>query len=177
MLVSLQTASDIPFSLDWSTWVAKDRAVLTFVRRDGQLLLILKKRGLGAGKYNAPGGRIEAGETPEAAAVRETQEELCVTPTGLRLAGRLYFQFVDGYSIDCHVFTAEAAIGTETETDEAVPFRCAENALPYQNMWSDDRLWVPLLLERRPFEAWFIFDGDLMLWHELRVHDSCKSPS
>lgn len=169
MLVSIQTSLGLPYSLDWSEWVAKDCAVLTFVRRGGKLLLIRKKRGLGAGKFNAPGGRIEAGETPEAAAVRETQEELCVTPTRLRPAGRLYFQFVDGYSINCHVFTASDAIGTATETDEAVPFWCAEDAIPYQEMWSDDRLWLPLLLERRPFEAWFVFDGDLMLWHELRV--------
>ncbi len=35
--------------------------------RDDETLLIRKKRGLGAGKITAPGGRIEAGETPEAA--------------------------------------------------------------------------------------------------------------
>ena len=170
MITTIQTSLGLPYTLDWSTWVAKDSAVLTFVRRDGHLLLIRKKRRLGAGKFNAPGGRIEAGETPEAAAVRETQEELCVTPTGLRPAGRLSFQFVDGYSINCHVFVAGDAAGTATETDEAVPFWCAENAIPYQEMWSDDRLWLPLLLDGRGFEAWFIFDGDLMLWHELRVH-------
>ena len=169
MRITLHTASGVPYSLDWSTWSAKDRAVLTFVRRDGNLLLIRKKRGLGAGKYNAPGGRIEAGETPEAAAVRETQEELRVTPFGLQPAGRLRFQFVDGYSIDCHVFTATSTAGIATETDEAVPFWCAEAAIPYGEMWSDDRLWLPLLLAGRLFEAWFVFDGDLMLWHELRV--------
>lgn len=175
MHLSIHTAAGAPYSLDWSTWVAKDCAVLTFVRRGGQLLLILKKRGLGAGKYNAPGGRIEAGETPEAAAVRETQEELCVTPTGLRPAGRLYFQFVDGYSINCHVFVAGDAVGTATETEEAVPFWCAEDAIPYHNMWADDRLWLPLLLEGRRFEAWFVFDGDLMLWHELHLKPSLQN--
>ena len=173
--MTIQSASGAPYTIDWPTWVAKDRAVLTFVRRDGLLLLIRKKRGLGTGKFNAPGGRIEAGETPEAAAVRETQEELCVTPSGLRRAGRLYFAFVDGYSIDCHVFTAESAAGIATETDEAVPFWCAETALPYQNMWSDDRLWLPLLLEGRGFDAWFVFDGELMLWHELRVGEPGQS--
>ena len=167
--LTIQTSCDVPFSIDWSTWIPKERAVLTFVRRNGQLLLIRKKRGLGAGKFNAPGGRIEPGETPEAAAVRETQEELCVTPTGLRPAGRLYFAFVDGYSLDCHVFTAEDAVGCATETAEAVPFWCAENAIPFGEMWADDRIWMPLLLEQRPFELWSIFDNDLMLWHELRV--------
>jgi 8-oxo-dGTP diphosphatase len=171
VITTIRTSLGVPYSLDWSTWVGKDRAVLTFVRKDGRLLLIRKKRGLGAGKFNAPGGRLEPGETPEAAAVRETQEELCVTPTGLAPAGRLHFQFVDGYSIDCHVFTATDAIGTPTETDEAVPHWFAENALPYQEMWADDRLWIPLLLEPRWFEAWFVFDNELMLWHLLRVEN------
>ena len=175
MPLTIQTASGAPFSLDWATWTPRERAVLTFVHRDNQLLLIHKKRGLGAGKYNAPGGRIEPGETPEVAAVRETQEELCITPTGLRPAGRLYFQFVDGYSLDCHVFTATDVLGTPTETDEAIPFWCATDKIPYQNMWADDRVWISLLLERRAFEGWFIFDDDLMLWHELRVAPHAQS--
>jgi 8-oxo-dGTP diphosphatase len=167
--IVLHTAAGLPYTLDWSAWAARDRAVLTFVRRAGQLLLIRKKRGLGAGKFNAPGGRIEPGETPEAAAVRETREELCVTPTDLHPAGRLRFQFVDGYSLDCHVFGASGIVGQPTETDEATPHWFAETAIPYGEMWADDRLWIPLLLERRGFDAWFVFDGDLMLWHTLRV--------
>ena len=51
-------------AIDWSAWSPVDRATLIFVRQDDQVLLIRKKRGLGAGKINAPGGRIEAGETP-----------------------------------------------------------------------------------------------------------------
>ena len=39
--------------------------------------------GLGAGKINAPGGKLEAGETALAAAIRETQEEIGVTPLAL----------------------------------------------------------------------------------------------
>ncbi len=62
--------------IDWEKWAPKDRAVLTFIRCEGRLLLIVKKRGLGQGKVNAPGGRLEPGETPEQAAVRETREEV-----------------------------------------------------------------------------------------------------
>jgi 8-oxo-dGTP pyrophosphatase MutT (NUDIX family) len=83
----VQTIAGSPFRVNWAAWQARDRAVLCFVRREGRLLLIRKKRGLGAGKFNGPGGRIEPGETPEAAAVRETQEELGVTPTALAKAG------------------------------------------------------------------------------------------
>ncbi len=169
MPITLTTPSGSGFSIDWTSWRPVDTAVLTFIRREGHLLLILKKRGLGHGKVNAPGGRLEPGETPEQAAVRETREEVGLTPLGLRAAGRLDFAFTDGYSLRCHVFTASACEGTLRETDEAAPFWCAEEEIPYGRMWADDRLWIPLMLDACPFEAQFIFDGDLMLWHLLRT--------
>ena len=36
-------------AVDWATWQPTDTAVLTFIRSEGRLLLILKKRGLGCG--------------------------------------------------------------------------------------------------------------------------------
>lgn len=169
MPLDVTTPSGSVFSVDWPGWQPADTAVLTFIRRDGQLLLILKKRGLGHGKINAPGGRLEPGETPEQAAVRETQEEVGLTPLSLCAAGQLDFAFTDGYSLRCHVFTADGHEGALTETDEADPFWCPESDIPYGRMWSDDRLWLPLLLEKRPFFAQFVFDGDLMLWHQLSL--------
>lgn len=61
--------------IDWASWKAKDPATLVFVVKEGSILLIRKKRGLGAGKINGPGGRLEAGERPLEGAVREAQEE------------------------------------------------------------------------------------------------------
>ena len=60
--------------IDWTTWDAVDPATLLFVVRDGQVLLIRKKRGLGAGKVNAPGGRLDDGEMPAEAAVPRRRE-------------------------------------------------------------------------------------------------------
>jgi len=167
--VELETAAGGTFAVDWRAWRPVDEAVLCFIRRGGDLLLIRKKRGLGAGKFNAPGGRLERGETPAQAAVRETQEEVGLTPRELRHAGRLHFAFTNGHGIRCDVFEAAAFDGTPVETDEALPFWQSAAAIPYHEMWADDRVWVPLMLERRPFEAWFVFEDDLMLWHLLRV--------
>jgi len=50
--------------LDWNSWQGKDPATLVFVVRDGRILLINKKTGLGKGKINGPGGKVEKGETP-----------------------------------------------------------------------------------------------------------------
>jgi len=175
--MTIKTQSGADFRIDWTSWNPAETAVLTFIRRQKQLLLILKKRGLGHGKFNAPGGRLEPGETIEQAAVRETQEEVGLTPLHLRGAGKLEFAFTDGYSLRCHVFTADAYHGTLTETDEAKPFWCEESQIPYDRMWSDDRFWIPHMLEGRPFEGQFIFDGDTMLWHTLEVVSTVRPDS
>lgn len=155
--------------IDWDAWQPIDVAVLVFVIVDGQILLIDKKRGLGAGKVNGPGGRLEPGETPLAAAVREVEEELLATPTGLAAAGTLSFQFRDGHSIHVHVFRAAGLRGEPQETVEARPFWAALAAIPYDSMWEDDRIWLPELIAQRPFCGRFLFDGDRMLDHRLEA--------
>ncbi len=157
--------------LDWNTWQAKDRATILFVVSAGRILLIRKKRGLGAGKINGPGGRIDEGETPLQGAIREVEEELRVTPTGAEERGVLLFQFLDGYSIHVTVFVAPACDGEPVETDEAVPLWTDVGAIPYDEMWADDVLWLPAVLEGRRVRGRFVFDGDRMLDHEVVVGD------
>lgn len=135
--------------------------------QSGRILLIHKKRGLGAGKFNGPGGRLEEGETPLEAAIREVEEEICVTPRGVEPAGELLFQFVDGHSILGSVFTASGFTGEPRETPEAVPHWFPLSEIPYHNMWADDRIWLPLAVEGKPFEGRFLFDGDQMLGCEI----------
>jgi 8-oxo-dGTP diphosphatase len=153
---------------DWDAWTPTERAVLCFVVRNGEILLIHKKRGLGKGKVNGPGGRIEKGESAREAAVRETREEVGVTPTGLEERGEVWFQFVDGYALHVTVFAADGAEGTLKETDEADPFWADVKKIPYGEMWTDDRLWLPWMLERKKFVGRFHYDGDLMLSGDVR---------
>ena len=153
--------------VDWDTWAPEQRATILFVIRDENILLIHKKRGLGAGKINGPGGRLEPGETAIAAAIRETQEEVGITPEHVEACGELYFQFIDGLSIHVHVFKTSHFIGTLVETDEALPFWCALDAIPYKDMWQDDETWLPLMLDDIPFKGYFVFDQSRMLDHRL----------
>lgn len=142
-------------------------ATLMFIVKDGRILLIEKKRGLGAGKINGPGGKIDPGETPLQAVVRETQEELCITPHNPRKLGELRFVMSDCPDILCHVYRADDFTGTPTETDEAVPAWTALSEVPYERMWEDDRHWLPLLIDEQTFLGKFIFEGEYMLWKEL----------
>ena len=52
-------------------WTPNMRANLVFLTRGEEVLLIHKKTGLGAGKINGPGGKLEPGESPLDAARRE----------------------------------------------------------------------------------------------------------
>jgi len=151
----------------WDAWTPAQQATLLFVVRDGRMLLIHKKRGLGAGKINGPGGRLEPGETARAAAVREVQEELRVTATGVSECGELHFQFADGFSIHVAVFRADGCEGEPEETDEAAPLWVATDRIPYDRMWADDPFWLPLVLARVPFKGYFLFDGERLLDHTL----------
>ena len=155
--------------VDWAAWTPAVRATLLFVVRDGQILLIRKKRGLGAGKINGPGGKLDPGETAEQAAVREVEEELGVTPLRPRRCGTLRFQFTDGLALQVAVFVAPDCLGEARETDEAVPLWTPVDAIPYDQMWADDREWVPHVLAGRTVALRAVFDGDAMLDHALEV--------
>ena len=158
----------------WNQWQPRERATLCFVIKDSQILLIRKKRGLGAGKINAPGGRIEPGEAPHECAVRETQEEVGITPHRVQSCGELHFQFIDGYSLHCTVFTADSFSGTLIETDEALPIWTAIDSIPYHEMWADDIHWLPGVIAGGSFRAYFHFDGDTML--SKHVHWDSSAP-
>jgi 8-oxo-dGTP diphosphatase len=153
--------------IDWSKWEGEMHATLIFVIKEGQILLIEKKRGLGAGKINGPGGKIDPGETPLQAIIRETQEELLVTPHAPVKLGELRFSMSDCPDILCHVYRSEDFSGIPTETDEAVPVWTALDRIPYQRMWEDDRHWLPLVIEQRSFIGSFVFEGEKMLWKEM----------
>lgn len=158
--------------IDWDTWAPVDITTVVFVVEDDRALLIRKKRGLGAGKVNAPGGRVEAGETPAAGAARELWEEVRVRAGRLSHRGAISFQFLDGYSTHMHVFRAIAAHGTPVETEEAEPMWVPLDAIPYERMWADDREWLPRFLAGERFRGWGLFDGDTMLDFRLKTEEA-----
>jgi 8-oxo-dGTP diphosphatase len=155
-------------NIDWSVWTPTEVAVLCFIFRDNEVLLIEKLRGLGAGKVNGPGGRLEPGENPEQAAIRELQEEISVTPLRLSKLGKLCFAFVSGYHLEAWVFRADDYDGVPAPSDEAIPFWNSLETLPFERMWSDDREWFPYLIRNEAFEGRFIFDDDSMLFCDVR---------
>jgi 8-oxo-dGTP diphosphatase len=150
------------------------RAVLCYIVRDGELLLLRKAAGLwGEGKWNAPGGKVLPGEDPWEAAVRETYEETGLRVRSLRHRGVLHFTFEAGvlpeWIVD--VYWTDACEGALQAGDEGELRWFPLDQLPYDEMWPDDRLWLPYLLAGLRFRGRFHFDGAAqhLLHYELSV--------
>jgi len=156
---------------DWDNWEPTLRANLLFLQRGEEVLLIRKKRGIGAGKINAPGGKIEPGESAEEGAVRETQEEVGLEASDLREMGQLHFQFIDGMALHCTVFHSTTFKGEEIETEEAIPIWTQIDSIPYEEMWEDDKHWLPQMLAGQTFVGHFDFDDDKMLTSKLEFSE------
>lgn len=145
-------------------------ATLCFIFEEDEVLLIEKKRGVGSGLYNGPGGKLED-ETAEECAVRETVEETRVRPEKLEKMGELEFMFGEKPFMFVHVFKAESFSGEPGETEEARPEWFSIDDLPLEEMWPDEKYWVPKMLEGEKFLARFFFDeeGDEILEHDFEA--------
>lgn len=141
------------------------QTTLLYLLKANQVLLAMKKRGFGVGKYNGVGGKLEVGETVEQAMIRETQEEIGVTPVNYQKHGILQFDmYYKGEHVleDVHVFTATEFNGEPCESEEMRPTWFAVDQLPLQQMYQTDKIWLPLLLAKRgSLTGFFKFSHDL----------------
>ncbi len=132
------------------------------LKRDGKLLLGVKKRGFGMGKINGAGGKVEPGESYKEAAVRETFEEVGIRVNSCESVGQIIFRdlyFKGEPETDImHVFLSEDFEGEPTETDEIKPEWFPITDLPYSKMWSDDEHWMPEVLRGNKVNAYFHFN-------------------
>ena len=80
------------------------RVVAAIIHKDGKIFAT--QRGYGAYKdyWEFPGGKIEAGETPEQALIREIQEELATTIQIERFMTKVEYDYPEFHlSMDCFI--------------------------------------------------------------------------
>ncbi len=138
------------------------QTTLCFLQKDDQLLLAMKKRGFGVGKWNGVGGKVGKDEAVERATIRETEEEIgvVIVSKDLKKVADLYFKFVDKeeWNQHCSVYMTSVWKGEPTESEEMKPQWYQEKVLPYGQMWVDDKYWLPRVLAGEKIEAYFIFN-------------------
>lgn len=147
---------------------------LCIIHKDSHVLLGLKKRGFGAGRWNGFGGHVEAGESIEEAARREVFEEAGIAVKSLEKVGVLEFAFdKKPESFEVHLFRANDFEGEPVEGEEMKPRWFHINKLPFDKMWPDDRYWYPLFLQNKKFNGKFLFkDLDNLIEYKLTPIES-----
>ncbi|KAJ4462144.1 putative 7,8-dihydro-8-oxoguanine triphosphatase [Paratrimastix pyriformis] len=141
-------------------------ATLFWILEPNRVLLGMKKRGFGVGKYNGFGGKVQADETPLQGALRELQEECGLIPIDTRPRGILLFEFVEPdkrWYLEVHLYSATKFTGNVTESEEMRPEWFAYPDVPHGKMWEDDKYWWPILMRDSNFLGHFVFDNSQLL--------------
>lgn len=146
---------------------------LLFLTKKNQVLLALKKRGFGANRYNGIGGKIELNETVEEALIRESQEEIGVTPLKFEKMANIVF---DEYFkseptlVEVDVYIASKWTGKPTESEEVNPKWFKINQIPFDQMWPDDLYWLPQVLDGKKISAKFKLDEkDTIISRKVKI--------
>ncbi len=137
------------------------KLTVLFLVKEKRVLLAMKKRGFGAGRWNGVGGKVEKNETTEQATVRECQEEIKVTPLKLDLAAEIIFhERHEGKraTLFVSVFLSNEWAGSPSETAEMSPKWFAIDRIPYNQMWADDPHWLPQVLKGNKLRCEFTLD-------------------
>lgn len=154
----------------------KQPQTLVIVHQPPRVLLGLKKRGFGEGRWNGFGGKVNPQETIEQAARRELQEEAGIVAGDLKLLGQLDFEFqAQAEILAVNIFKVREYQGEPQESEEMTPQWFHIDEIPFRQMWPDDVYWMPLFLKNRQFRGRFVFgQGDKILEQEIEMLEALE---
>lgn len=154
---------------------------LTIPITDYEILLGVKKKRHGKGKINAPGGHVEIGETTEAAAMRELQEETGgkedkakgIRALEYKKVGEISYFQIDNpdWNQNMHIYLVTKWSGIPEETDEMSFEWFKKQNIPYQNMWDNDKYWLPQVLLGKKVRGSIIRNAESTLENTLEFYD------
>ncbi|HEY9584426.1 MAG TPA: 8-oxo-dGTP diphosphatase [Candidatus Paceibacterota bacterium] len=153
----------------------KKLTTLIIIHDHPRLLLGMKKRGLGVGRWNGFGGKVHEGETIEEAAHRELMEEAGIKVQNLEKIGVNQFSWRNKPEeiLEVHVFKSTSFHGEPIETEEMAPKWFYADEIPFGEMWSDDVYWFPYFMRGIKFHGRYTFDEkDKVVDYSLQEVDS-----
>lgn len=141
------------------------KAVVAFLLKEHEVLLGYRKQvsnKLGEHLISGIGGKLEAGETEVKALIRELQEEIQVTVTDFRKVGRVRFLFPykPAWQQDVAIFLVDNWEGSPAETEVIKPSWHLQDQLPLQQMWADNRYWLPKVLSGEKIDAIYLYNHE-----------------
>src|SRR5690554_2413344 len=138
------------------------RTVLIYIEHDHKYLLIHKhKRDMNYNKYMGVGGKIEIGESPYEAAIRETFEEtgLVIQPI---FKGNIYFHSKD-YKEHMILYKALEFKGKLKNSEEGKLTWVEKDKLRQLPMWEGDYYFLEKLDQEEPFQMHLFYDKDKLI--------------
>lgn len=133
-------------------------ATLVYIFRGDEVLLGRKLGKIGAGRVTAPGGKVQDGETPLAAAIRETEEETGLRPISLSVIGQLLGSHPKYGRWSVAIFTCRNFTGALRASPEFEPAWYPVDAIPMDEMLDGDRHWIRHVLTNTSFRASVRYD-------------------
>lgn len=153
--------------LDWyiSEFGSMRKATLCLLLKGNDVLLAMKKRGFGVGRWNGVGGKLQEEESVEHAVRREALEEIGVIIAEMSKAATLKFYFEEKpeWNQEVSVYTSKSWRGMPVESEEMAPKWFDRSEIPFDKMWQDDIHWLPKVLDGKHLNGYFLFDGDQKL--------------
>lgn len=148
-----------------------EQAVLGFLirmnRKDKELLLGIKQKGFGQGKWNGIGGRFVRGRDKNLfnAVRREIKEEIGVTARDIKKIAVLNFyhpyrQENKEKAWQVHAFLITNWEGELKQSKEMKPRWFKINKIPFDRMWLDRKFWLPKVLKGKKIKANFFYKND-----------------
>lgn len=141
----------------------RKRTTCYFVDREkNRVLLGRKLEGIGKGNLVAIGGKVEEGETPLKAVKREISEEIGVTINDIEEFATLHFYFPHKpeWNQTVIVHLCSNWTGDPSSSGEIEPEWTDIDNIPFDEMWGDVRVYLPIILKGKKLEAEVEYDTD-----------------
>jgi 8-oxo-dGTP pyrophosphatase MutT (NUDIX family) len=150
------------------------QTTLCLLLKEKEILLAMKKRGFGIGRWNGAGGKFDSEKDKNIfdTAVRETQEEIGVKIKNPEKVAFFRFRFPQKpeYNQNVSLFLSKEWEGEPSESEEMLPKWFKFDKIPYKEMWPDDIHWMPHILQGKKLEADFTFgEGDKILDYKIDI--------
>ncbi len=146
-----------------------DVTTLCYMEKDGKYLMlhrIKKKNDINEGKWIAPGGHCEKGESPDDCVKREVMEETGITLNSVRFRGIVTFYSKDNDITDymCLFTSDDFELGENVDCNEGVLDWISKDDLRKLDLWKGDLIFLDLIKNpKQPFFSLKLtYEGDVL---------------